>query len=131
MSAAVRETTDGAHRPSPGTNPARHTSVDTATPWSTATHGDTPRDREETARLAENSQIAGRFRRWWPGHRRPARSGHPTACPFPASHRYGPGRSRPPDEIARPNPIRTTNWSRPQGFKYQHGFSPRFGNVGK
>ena len=40
-------------------------SVDTATPRSTATQGDTPRDREETARIAENSQLAGRFRRWW------------------------------------------------------------------
>jgi hypothetical protein len=162
-----------------------------------------PRDREKTACIAENSQLAGRFRRWWqvlwqvlgsnqrrlsrrfysprapaaqihaadqqrctarrgstpsapapsfgsgeleratgrdmPGHRRPTRSGYATACPFPASHPYGPGRSRPPDEIARPNPIRTIpigldqfcDWSRPQGFRYQHGFSTRSGNDGK
>jgi hypothetical protein len=49
-SVAVRETADGAHRPSPGTNPVRHASVDTATQRSTATQGDTPRDREETPR---------------------------------------------------------------------------------
>jgi hypothetical protein len=40
-------------------------SVDTATRRSTAPHGDTRRDREETARIAENFQLAGRFRRVW------------------------------------------------------------------
>jgi hypothetical protein len=64
-SVAVRETADGAHRPFPGTNPVRHASVDIATQRSTALQGDTPRDREETARQRENSQPAGRFRRWW------------------------------------------------------------------
>ena len=40
-------------------------------PWTprhngpTALQGDTRRDREETARIAENSQLAGRFRIWW------------------------------------------------------------------
>src|ERR1017187_4727986 len=45
--------------------PVRYVSVDTATRGSTALQGDTCRDREETARIAENSQLAGRFRRWW------------------------------------------------------------------
>ena len=40
-------------------------SVDTATQRSTAIQGDTWRDKKETARIAENSQLAGRFRRWW------------------------------------------------------------------
>jgi hypothetical protein len=65
MSVAVRETADGAHRPSPGTNPVRHASVDTATPRSTATQADTPWDRENGPASHENSQPAGRFRRWW------------------------------------------------------------------
>ena len=64
-SVAVRETADGAHRPSWGPDPVRHTSVDTATQRPTATQGDVPRDREETARIAENCQLAGRLRRWW------------------------------------------------------------------
>ena len=29
------------------------------------TYIDTRRDKKETARLAENTQLAGRFRRWW------------------------------------------------------------------
>jgi len=45
--------------------PVRHASVDTATQRPTALQGDTRRDREETARLAETSQLAGRFRRVW------------------------------------------------------------------
>ena len=48
-----------------GTNPVRYTSVDTATQRPAALQDDTPRDREQTARIAENSQLAGRFRRWW------------------------------------------------------------------
>src|ERR1039457_1525461 len=40
-------------------------SVDTATQGPTALQGDTRWDREETARVAENPQLAGRFRRWW------------------------------------------------------------------
>jgi len=56
-SVAVRGNTDGAHRPFPGTNPVRHASVDTATPRSAALQGDTWRDREETARIAENPQL--------------------------------------------------------------------------
>ena len=56
---------DGAHRPSQGPDAVRYTSVDTATQRSTAIQGDTWRDREETARIAENFQLAGRFRRWW------------------------------------------------------------------
>src|SRR5271166_7084518 len=42
-----------------------YTSVDTATHRLTVTHRATGRDKKETARLAENSQLAGRFRRWW------------------------------------------------------------------
>jgi hypothetical protein len=57
--------TDGAHRPSWRTDAVRYTSVDTATQRSAARQGDTPRDREKTARIAENFQLAGRFRRWW------------------------------------------------------------------
>ena len=64
-SVAVRKTADGAHRPSWGTDPVRYTSVDTATQRPPARQGDTSRDREKTARIAENSQPAGRFRRWW------------------------------------------------------------------
>ena len=45
--------------------PVRYLSVDPATQRPTALRDDTPRDREETARIAENSQLAGRFRRWW------------------------------------------------------------------
>ena len=51
------------HRPSWRPDAVRYTSVDTATQRSTATQGDTPRDREETARIAAKSQLAGRFRR--------------------------------------------------------------------
>jgi len=40
-------------------------SVDTATQRSTALQGDTRRDKKKTARIAENPQLAGRFRRWW------------------------------------------------------------------
>ncbi len=64
-SVAVRKTADGAHRPSWGTDPVRYTSVDTATQRPPARQGDTSRDREKTARIAENSQPAGRFRRVW------------------------------------------------------------------
>ena len=45
--------------------PVRYVSVDPALRGYTAHQGDTPRDRAETARLAENSQLAGRLRRWW------------------------------------------------------------------
>src|ERR1039458_7732038 len=43
----------------------RSMSVDTATQRSTALQGDTPRDKKETARIAENFQLAGRFPRVW------------------------------------------------------------------
>jgi hypothetical protein len=43
----------------------RYASVDGATQRSTALQGDTRRDRAETARIAENSQLAGHNRRWW------------------------------------------------------------------
>ena len=56
---------DGAHRPSWRPDAVRYTSVDTATQRSTALQGDTRRDKKETARVAENSQLAGRFPRWW------------------------------------------------------------------
>ena len=45
--------------------PFRYLSVDPAIQRSTTLQGETPRDREKTARIAENSQLAGRFRRWW------------------------------------------------------------------
>jgi hypothetical protein len=45
--------------------PVRHTSVNPATQRPTALLGDTPRDRGETPRQHENSQLAGRFRRVW------------------------------------------------------------------
>ncbi len=48
-----------------GPDAVRYASVDTATHRLTVTHTDTRRDKKETARLAENSQLAGRFRRWW------------------------------------------------------------------
>jgi hypothetical protein len=53
------------HRPSQATNPVRYASVDTATRRPAARHDDTRRDTEETARQRENTQLAGRFRRWW------------------------------------------------------------------
>jgi hypothetical protein len=65
LSVAVRETADGAHRPSQGPNPVRHASVDTATPRSTATQGDTSPDTEKRPASHENSQLTGRLRRWW------------------------------------------------------------------
>ena len=40
-------------------------SVDTATQGPTALQGDTRRDKKKTARIAENSQLAGRFPRVW------------------------------------------------------------------
>ena len=43
----------------------RYVSVDTATQGPTALQGDTRWDKKETARIAENSQLSGRFRRWW------------------------------------------------------------------
>ena len=48
-----------------------HRSLAAICPWIPATQGsialqgDTRRDREETARIAANSQLAGRFRRMW------------------------------------------------------------------
>jgi len=48
-----------------GTDAVRYTSVDTATNRLTVTRADTRRDEKETARLAENTQLAGRFRWWW------------------------------------------------------------------
>jgi hypothetical protein len=64
-SVAVRGIADGVHRPSWRPDAVRYTSVDTATHRLTVAHIDTRRDKKETARLAENSQLAGRFRRWW------------------------------------------------------------------
>ena len=78
-SVAVRGKADGAtgrpncaHRPSElcaptaltARTPVRYTSVDSAPRRSIALQDDTRRDREETARKHENSQLAGRFRRW-------------------------------------------------------------------
>ena len=45
-----------------GPDAVRYTSVDTATHRLTVTHADTRRDKKKTARLTENSQLAGRFR---------------------------------------------------------------------
>jgi hypothetical protein len=45
--------------------PVRYASVDTATQRPTALQGDTRRDREETPRQHEISQLAGRFRSVW------------------------------------------------------------------
>ena len=57
--------------------PGRYMSVDSATQGPIALQGDTRRDREETARIAANSQLAGRFRRMWQvvdsNHRRRSR----------------------------------------------------------
>jgi hypothetical protein len=43
----------------------RYTSVDPATPRSTGRHDDTPRDREETAHLAAQTQLVSRFHGGW------------------------------------------------------------------
>ena len=64
-SVAVREKADGAHRPSWRPDAVRYMSVDTATQGPTALQADTRRDKKETARIAENPQLPGRFRRWW------------------------------------------------------------------
>src|ERR1035441_8356441 len=64
-SVAVRGKADGAHRPSWRPDAVRYMSVDTATQRSTALQGDTPGEKKETARIAENSQLAGRFPRVW------------------------------------------------------------------
>jgi hypothetical protein len=65
--------------------PVRHASVDTATQRPTALQDDTLRDREETARIAANPQLAGRFRRWWQvmgsNHRRLSRRSYRTLLP--------------------------------------------------
>jgi hypothetical protein len=63
-SPSVKTPTVPTDRPG-GPDAVRYASVDTATQRPAVIHGDTRRDREETARLAENSQLAGRFRRWW------------------------------------------------------------------
>ena len=67
-----------------GTRPVRHASVDTATSRSAALQGDTRRDREETPRQHEISQLAGRFRRWWQvmgsNHRRLSRRFTALSC---------------------------------------------------
>jgi hypothetical protein len=201
MQGQIRASSVHAHR-SLAQIPVRHASVDTATPPSAATQGDTPRDREETARIAENSQLVGRFRRWWQvlgsNQRRLSRRFYSPLAPAAQAHaadqqrcaaRRGstpsaPALSRGSGELeratdghARPqtadkewpchrlplprpasvrprpqpasanhrttsrgrNPIRTIpigldlfcDWSRPQGFRYQHGFSTRSGNDGK
>jgi hypothetical protein len=57
--------TSGVHRPSCGPDPVRYASVDTATHRRTGTHTDTWRDKTETARQRENTQLAGRFPRVW------------------------------------------------------------------
>ena len=65
-SVAVRETADGAHRPFQETQiPSAMRPWSTATQRSTATQGDTRRDRGKRPASHENSQLAGRFRRWW------------------------------------------------------------------
>src|ERR1017187_7513657 len=53
------------HRPSWRPDAVRYMSVDTATQRSTALQGDTRWDGEETARIAENPQLSGRFPRVW------------------------------------------------------------------
>ena len=57
---SVKQPTVRTDRPG-GTHPVRYASVDTATQRSTALQGDTPRDREETARIAEKSPASGPF----------------------------------------------------------------------
>jgi hypothetical protein len=64
-SVAVREKpTVRTDRPG-GTGAVRYTSVDPATQRPAAPRDDTPRDKQETARIAADMQLAGRFRRWW------------------------------------------------------------------
>jgi len=48
-----------------GPDAVRYMSVDTATQGTTALQGDTRRDKKKTARIAENSQLSGRFPRVW------------------------------------------------------------------
>ena len=70
--------------------PVRHASVDTATQRPTTTQDDTCRDRDETPRQHDNSQLAGRFRSVWQvmgsNHRRLSRRFY---RPFIPAHRYG------------------------------------------
>ena len=87
---SVKKPTVRTDRPS-GTDAVRYTSVDTATRRLTVTHADTGRDKRETARLAENSQLAGRFRRWWQvlgsNQRRLSRRFYSPLPPAPLYHR--------------------------------------------
>jgi len=53
--------TDRPHGPAP----VRYASVDTATCRAMALRDDTGRYNRETAHVAENSQLVGRFRWWW------------------------------------------------------------------
>jgi len=83
---SVKQPTVRTDRPS-GPDAVRYTSVDTATHRLTVTNRDTGRDKKETARLAENSQLAGRFRRWWQvlgsNQRRLSRRFYSTLLPAP------------------------------------------------
>ncbi len=65
LARAVRGKPSGYTDRPTSTKPVRYASVDPATQRPTARQGDTRRDRAETARIAENSQLAGRLRRWW------------------------------------------------------------------
>ena len=45
--------------------PVRYTSATTLTRRTTAARNETRQDKRKTARIAETSQLMGRFRRWW------------------------------------------------------------------
>jgi hypothetical protein len=104
----IRASSVHAHRSLAGI-PVRYVSVDTATPRPTATQDDTRQDRAETARIAEDSQLAGRLRRWWQvlGSNQPrlsgadgftARRSYPRPMPLTSAYavRGGiPGQARP------------------------------------
>ena len=95
---------DGAHRPSWRPDAVRYASVDTATHRPTVTHSDTRRDEKETARLAENPQLAGRFRRWWQvlgsNQRRLSRRFYRPLLFHPGQHPANQEHLEPPEGIA-------------------------------
>jgi hypothetical protein len=112
--------------------PVRYASVDTATQRPAALQGDTPRDRAETARMAENSQLAGRFRSVWQvmgsNHRRLSRRFYSTLLlpeSPPADQRIR--RSR---HVCGPPPSAMRPWVPGFGVRAGHGrarTSPRTG----
>jgi hypothetical protein len=114
-SVAVRGKPDGVPDRATGTDAVRYTSVDTATHRPAVTHPDTGRDKKETARLAENFQLAGRFRRWWQvlgsNQRRLSRRFYRPLAMSARSERHRPGTATHHQPIRPGNPQIGRAWS--------------------